>query len=159
VVPDIFAPAKSKDGWIELDTDLKVGERVRLITDDATGIHEVLEVAEGKFRTGLEIGSGEVFVYGREVDDFRTVDYEAIAMLNVSATQEIHRRLQRQESQLAAKTAQISALQVQIKALAAREEERDAKFAKLERLLEDNATKLTTTATVSDEIVAGGVQQ
>jgi cell shape-determining protein MreC len=34
-----------------------------------------------------------VFVYGREVDDFRTVDYEAIAMVNVSATQEIYREL------------------------------------------------------------------
>ena len=44
---------------------------------------------EGKFRTGLQSEDEQVFVYGREVKDFRSVDYEAIAMLNVSATQEI----------------------------------------------------------------------
>ncbi len=32
--------------------------------------------------------SKTVFVYGREVNDFHTVDYEALSMLNVSATQE-----------------------------------------------------------------------
>jgi hypothetical protein len=42
-----------------------------------------------------------VFVYGREVLDFHTVDYDAIAMLNVSATQQIKRE----------KDAEIKALQ------------------------------------------------
>lgn len=32
-----------------------------------------------------------VFVYGREVNDFGQVHYEANAMLNVSATQQIKR--------------------------------------------------------------------
>ena len=44
--------------------------------------------------------SGEVFVYGREVDDFHIVDYEAIAMLNVSATQEMFKRFQVQSSKV-----------------------------------------------------------
>ena len=43
--------------------------------------------------------SGSVFVYGREVDDFRTVDYEAISMLNVSATQELLKRIEALEDQ------------------------------------------------------------
>jgi predicted nuclease with TOPRIM domain len=30
-----------------------------------------------------------VFVYGREVNDFRAVDYEALTTLNISATQEL----------------------------------------------------------------------
>lgn len=34
-----------------------------------------------------------MFVYGRQVEDFRTVDYDAIAMLNVSATQQIKKEL------------------------------------------------------------------
>ena len=91
VVPDIYIKAAVKDGWIELKTDLKKGERVRLIAQEADGIFEVLEVSKDRFRTQLKPEGGEVFVFGREVNDFRTVDYDAIAMLNVSATQQIKR--------------------------------------------------------------------
>ncbi len=38
-----------------------------------------------------------IFVYGHKVEDFLTVDYDALAMLNVSATQEIYRQLQEQK--------------------------------------------------------------
>ena len=42
------------------------------------------------------------------------VDYEAIAMLNVSATQELHRRLEQQAAALAAQTAAMGAEAVRI---------------------------------------------
>ena len=93
VVPDIYQKATVKDGWVSLETDLKKGERVRLIGEKQEGIHEVLEVAEGRFRTDFKTEGDKVFVFGREVKDFRTVDYEAIAMLNVSATQELARQV------------------------------------------------------------------
>jgi hypothetical protein len=89
VVPDIYQPAPFIDGWVELATDLKMGERVRLIADQVEGIYEVLEVAEEKFRTDFKPEGDKVFVFGREVDDFRTLDYDAISMLNVSATQQL----------------------------------------------------------------------
>jgi hypothetical protein len=96
VVPDVFEKAKINGAWISLASDLKKGDRVKLVTqvkggtEEKEGIHEVLEVADGKFRTDFK-SDGEVFVYGREVKDFRNVDYDAIAMLNVSATQELKR--------------------------------------------------------------------
>jgi len=93
-VPDIFRMAVIKDGWLQLKTNLKKGERVCLIAGKQDGIHEVLEVADGKFRTDFKPESEKVFVYGREVKDFRNVDYEAIAMLNVSATQELARQVE-----------------------------------------------------------------
>ncbi|MBL8514149.1 MAG: tail fiber domain-containing protein, partial [Betaproteobacteria bacterium] len=105
VVPDIYQPAPVKDGWIMLATNLKKGDRVRLIGKAAKGEHEVLEVAEGRFRTAFKASKADgdtVFVYGREVKDFRTVDYEAISMLNVSATQELHRRAETQSAEIAA---------------------------------------------------------
>jgi hypothetical protein len=92
VVPDIYQKATAKDGWVVLATDLKKGDRVKLIGDKEHGVHEVLEIAESKFRTDFK-AEGNVFVYGREVNDFRAVDYDAIAMLNVSATQELAREL------------------------------------------------------------------
>ena len=111
VVPDIFQKAEVKDGWVKLATTLKQGERVRLLGDKKEGIHEVLEIAEGKFRTDFVADGSEVFVYGREVKDFRSVDYEAIAMLNVSATQELNRRLEQQAAELKARDGKIATLE------------------------------------------------
>jgi hypothetical protein len=92
VVPDIYRRAGiAADGWIDLPTDLRVGERVRLVADGTAAVHEVLEVEARRFRTAFVPTGAEVFVYGREVPDFRSVDYEAIAMLNVSATQQLKR--------------------------------------------------------------------
>jgi hypothetical protein len=94
VVPDIYQKGTVKDGWVLLATDLEVGERVKLIDEKAEGIYEVLEVKAEGFRTDFVAEGGKVFVFGREVDDYRSVDYEAIAMLNVSATQQLNRDLE-----------------------------------------------------------------
>ena len=111
VVPDIYQNAVVKDGWVKLATNLKKGERVRLISGKTEGIYEVLEVAPGKFRTDFGADGDEVFIYGREVKDFRSVDYEAIAMLNVSATQELSRRLEKQVAELSARDGRIATLE------------------------------------------------
>lgn len=97
VMPDIYQKAALKDRWGLLATDLKVGERVKLIVKQNQGIHEVLEsgtIYPHRFQFRL----GQVFVYGCEVKDFRRVDYEAIAILNISATREIYRKLEKLES-------------------------------------------------------------
>lgn len=118
VVPDIYQPATVKDGWIALEdptkANLKNGDRVRLIGKATQGVHEVLEVADGRFRTAFKADSDTIFVYGREVNDFRTVDYEAIAMLNVSATQELHRRLEAEAAKVRAQGAEIAQLKQQL---------------------------------------------
>ena len=99
VVPDIYKVSSMKNGTIQMKNDLKVGDRVKLIFDEKVQIVDVLSVSEKSFTTGLTY-TGDVFVYGREVEDFRTVDYEAISMLNVSATQELHSQIKQLESQL-----------------------------------------------------------
>ncbi len=116
VLPDIFQKAAFKNGWVELTTDLKVGDRVRLMADKHAGTHEVLEVALGRFRTDFKSDSDQVFVYGREVCDFRSVDYEAIAMLNVSATQQIKRE---KDAEIAALRDQVAELRAMVVALQA----------------------------------------
>ena len=99
VVPDIYKVSSMKNGIIQMKNDLKVGDRVKLIFDEKVQIVDVLSVSEKSFKTALTY-TGDVFVYGREVEDFRTVDYEAISMLNVSATQELHSQIKQLESQL-----------------------------------------------------------
>ena len=48
--------------------------------------------------TGLN--GDKVFVYGEEVSDFRTVDYEGLTTLNISATQELSKLLQQQQQEI-----------------------------------------------------------
>ena len=91
VVPDLYEKAAVKDGWVELATNLKVGERVKLVGKTGQSMHEVLAVRDGAFRPDGKMDAEQVFVYGREAKDFRVVDYDAIAMLNVSATQQVKR--------------------------------------------------------------------
>jgi Chaperone of endosialidase len=111
VVPDIYQKAVYKDGWIWLPNDLKKGERVKLITTQATAVYEVLEATAKGFRTDCTCTSNELFVYGREVTDFRMVDYESIAMLNVSATQQLAKLLETLTKENAAMRKRLDALE------------------------------------------------
>jgi hypothetical protein len=146
VVPDIYQKATVQDGWVQLATNLKIGERVKLIGEQEQGIHEVLEVRQGAFRTDFKSATGKVFVYGREVKDFRNVDYEAIAMLNVSATQELARKVDAQQAELSKlqdkldrTLAERETLLKHLTALEARDQAREDRLARIESNLEKNS--------------------
>jgi hypothetical protein len=123
---------------------LKVGERVKLIGDKEQGIFPVLEVRDSAFRTDFKPRTNKVFVYGREVSDFRTVDYDAISMLNVSATQELARKVDAQRSELTELRGELDKLRAEKATLAstvaelkARDQEREDRLARLESSLEN----------------------
>ena len=140
VVPDIYKKAGVKDGWIELATDLKVGERVRLILPSGESLEEVLEVRGDAFRSRLKSAVKEIFVYGREVNDFRSVDYDAIAMLNVSATQELARQLETVQAENAALRRELAAKD---RELATKDESMEARLIALERRMSGESVPVT----------------
>ena len=109
VVPDIYQQASISDGWVALATDLKKGDRVKLIREKGEGVHEVLEVMEDKFRVAFDHEDDKVFVFGREVDDLCVVDYDAIAMLNVSATQQLKKEMDQELKALRVENAELRA--------------------------------------------------
>ncbi|HWE48406.1 MAG TPA: tail fiber domain-containing protein [Bryobacteraceae bacterium] len=109
VVPDIYKPAEVHDGWVGLSTDLRKGDRVKLIDSKSEGVYEVTEVEKDRFRANYSPGGDKVFVFGREVNDFRTVDYDAVAVLNVSATQEIKKQMDAEVEALKADNAKLRA--------------------------------------------------
>lgn len=110
VVPDIMQPAVADKGWVGLrGHSLQPGDKVRLVFEQgATEEAEVTEASSEGFRVGSD-KSGSVLVYGREVQDFHVVDYDAIAMLNVSATQELSKQVTELKQQLAERDAQLDA--------------------------------------------------
>ncbi len=99
VVPDIYTVAKIKDGRVILKNTLQKGDRVRLVFDSRTEIVDVLQADEYGFNVSVK-DEGKVFVFGREVTDFHTVDYEALSTLNISATQELLKMINQQEAQI-----------------------------------------------------------
>ncbi|GGD82489.1 hypothetical protein GCM10011514_53210 [Emticicia aquatilis] len=103
-IPDIYQLTKIENNFIYLPNhNLKVGEKVKLIFDKNQELVEVKEVNEKGFQIinpQSSIFNQSVFVYGREISDFRSVDYEALSTLNISATQALLKRLNEAESRI-----------------------------------------------------------
>lgn len=135
-VPDIYKRATVKNGWIALQTKLTPGERVRIITENAVEIYKVLQVNSKGFRVNLPADVKKAFVYGREVDDFHTVDYEAIAMLNVSATQQLYRLIEKQQAQIQTQNAKLVKSQARNKALTIQNSVFEKRMAAIEKRLQ-----------------------
>ena len=108
-IPDIYALSsnitKNTEGLIiTLDKphDLKIEDNVKILTEN--GEEEVLVksiVDEYSFLISSHnmVISDKVFVYGKEVDDFHTVDYDRVFTLAVSATQELDRKVEALEKE------------------------------------------------------------
>ena len=128
VIPDIYQKATiDENGWVsgcELSVascQLKKGDKVQIYFDDKKELLEVLEIKEKAFRVAT-IRQGSVFVYGKQVNDFHTVDYEAISMLNVSATQELARKveiLEKENRQLKLQLEKVNQLEATLQQLQA----------------------------------------
>ena len=104
-VPDIYARATAvhfdaakQKLTIELDDShgLKVDDRVSLIMEPDGKVEAVVSgVPTSKsFVVKSEKGSKRVFVFGKQVKDFRTVDYDQVFSTGISALQELDRQVQ-----------------------------------------------------------------
>jgi hypothetical protein len=104
IVPSIYKLATINDNFITLENhDLHVGDRVKLIFDDHQDLYTVNSVHEKGFTivdSTSSLISRPCFVYGKEVSDFHVVDYEALSMLNISATQALLKMINDQEHKL-----------------------------------------------------------
>jgi len=64
-----------------------------------------------------DLKSDTVFVYGEQVNDFRTVDYDGLTTLNISATQELSKLVKQQQAEIDAQNAKIAELVEMVKKL------------------------------------------
>ncbi len=114
------------------------GGTLRLYTPDNRDLNvdvTVLDAHTVRFATAEDHRAG-LFVYGKYVDDFRSVDYDALTTLNVSATQELAR-------QVAAQQAQLDALQAANQLLRADHAVLQTLQAQVARLLAEASTATT----------------
>jgi hypothetical protein len=172
-VPDIFAlctatlydaAARSLALTLGKEHGLKVGDKVRLHLDGSRQDLSVTSVTSplGFAVQGCEKKPEKVFVYGKEVTDFRTVDYDRIFTTGIGAIKELDHKLkdesaevtqlqnkvadlegklaaevQRATTQSAGDAAEKAALQARIEALEARDQVREATH--VAQLAEQNA--------------------
>lgn len=148
-IPDIYQKAKAEDGWVLLKSDLKKGEKVRIIAESNDQVYEVSAIEESasptaeagaRFQVSPALPDGKVFVYGREVNDFRTVDYDALSMLNISATQELIRKVESQGEELARLREDLAKARKEKQQLTAHVSEMDTRLARLEGMLRQQAS-------------------
>jgi len=97
---------------------LKDGDTIRLITEKNQNLRAVARVVNDRTFTvePHEPLGDKVFVYGKECIDLQGVDYDAISMLNVSATQELAKQveiLKKQNSDLQNETKRLTAVEGQ----------------------------------------------
>lgn len=118
-IPNIFtspASIQTRNGQaiftFKKEHNCKVGDLVEIITKNSRKSYEVLVVENSKSFTIQNWQDGknqkEVFVYGKEVDDFHVVNYDRVFTLNVSATQELARKVEALEMENAALKTKIS---------------------------------------------------
>ncbi len=143
-IPDIFATFTAKAGFITLKQPLKAvlkaGDVLKVFPENAEPEKSEISVTVASVKKeGFQLTEnldGNLFIYGHKVDDLRTVDYEAIAMLNVSATQELNRTIAAQAAELKQLRDEKAALE---KAHAEANAAQDKRLAALEKLMSGSA--------------------
>jgi hypothetical protein len=127
VIPNVYGLANKvlpQDATTELEMGrshgLATGDVVQFYLADGTThllpVH-VLDATRFSVAQRLE---GPVFVYGKQVSDLLAVDYDAIAMLNVSATQALAQQVAQLQAQQQVQTALIDQLRTQLDAVKAK---------------------------------------
>jgi hypothetical protein len=130
-VPSIYAAAtkttfSEESGLLTVKLkdahDLAVGDKVKVMTEEGEVVKEVVSVTNDKtFKVASQESHPQLFVYGKEVDDFHIIDYDAISMLNVSATQELTKQNEKQQKEIDALKAENAKLKSRLGDLAALE--------------------------------------
>ncbi len=97
--------------------DFKAGDKIDLYTDrtDLKDIAVEAILSDRQFTVACAQEPAKLFVYGKYVTDYHGVDYDAVAMLNVSATQELAKQVETLQTANAALQTTNAALQAQLR--------------------------------------------
>jgi hypothetical protein len=116
--------------------DFKAGDLVRLYDDKGAKELKVLSVATPtKFVVGVTNQISKVFVYGKQVDDFLSVDYDRVFTTSVAAVQELSKLVNAQAEALRRSETRVAELEQKASRVATLETEMAEMKKALARLL------------------------
>ncbi len=128
VIPDIYTLAESvvydaqnKQLSVTMakDYSLKTGDKVELVHPEKGKIQtEVITVSGNSFTVkDWQYPTDKIFVFGREVNDFRSVDYEALSMLGISAIQALAKENEELKKENLETKSRLNAIEASLKQL------------------------------------------
>ena len=101
IIPNIYKRASCDSNIITLENDvsqeLNINDNIKIYDEFGNNnIYNILEINENVITIDKDINTSNVFVFGKEVDDFHTLKKDYIFTLNVCATQELYKLIQKQ---------------------------------------------------------------
>jgi hypothetical protein len=107
IIPNIYKLCDCDNDVIQLSNDiiissnLNIDDKIDIIDiDNNRKNYTITEILDNSIKINENLTSSNCFVYGKEVDDFHTLDKTYIFTLNVCATQELHRIIQEQNNKI-----------------------------------------------------------
>ncbi|AZA83578.1 hypothetical protein C1637_14995 [Chryseobacterium lactis] len=98
-IPNIYQLAKQNGAVFTFEKPIAISKEDQFVKIyDETG--EITVEIQNSTSNSITVNltnkklKGKIFVYGTEVSDLRTVDYDALSMLNISATQELAKKIE-----------------------------------------------------------------
>ena len=101
IIPNYFEMCQVEDKKIKVkdNHDLVVGDIIR-IYDDNMKETKITNIEDNLLTVEEDINGNEVFLYGKEVDDFHSLNWDVINGVHIGATKELIRRLKDTESKV-----------------------------------------------------------
>ena len=96
----------------------KAAKKIQLMIERDTRQFEIVSIPS-EYQVVInatDLKTDKVFVYGEEVNDFRSVDYEGLTTLNITATQELSKIVKKQQAEIEAQNIKITELTEAFKA-------------------------------------------
>jgi hypothetical protein len=102
-IPNIFKLFDINKDIIQTNEDLRdklnIDDTIRLINNNKIEC-KILEITDTFIKIDKSLEDDKIFVYGKKIKDFHNINKNIIFTLNVSATQELHKRLEIQEKRI-----------------------------------------------------------
>jgi hypothetical protein len=92
------------------------GDKVRIMTADSDNLEKLVATVTDDYTfvlAGVEKTASKAFVYGKQVSDFRSVDYDQLFSMNISATQQLAQENGELKARIATLEQAVAALQKQ----------------------------------------------
>ena len=103
-IPNIFKLFDVKDDIIEttedLTSQLSINDNIKIINKDNKEDYKILEISSNHIKIDKKIEGDKCFIYGKEIEDFHILDKDIIFTLNVSATQELNKKIKKQKKEI-----------------------------------------------------------